>query len=335
MRHSFVIGRRGAAAGAAALVSLGLRPARAQALDTISYLTNWRAEGEHGGFYQAIASGIYQKHGINCDLRMGGPQQNPAQLLLAGRVDAIMSNGVQALNYARDNLPFLAVASIMQKDPQGLMVHADSGIDSFEAMKGLPVLVGAGGRVSYWPWLVATFGFTDEQLRPYTFNTGPFLANPKAIQQAFVTAEPFAAEKAGVKTRTLLFADRGFENYQTTIDTSAKFVAEKAELLQRFVDASIEGWALYMKGDDRAAADALIKKDNPDMEQADIDFAWTAMKQRGIIQSGDALTLGIGAMTDARWQHFAASMIKAGVFPAGLDVSKAYSLKFVDHKVGL
>ena len=334
MRESFVIGRRGTLAGAA-LVSLGVRPARAQALDTVSFLTNWRAEAEHGGFYQAVASGIYKKHGISCDLRMGGPQQNPAQLLVAGRVDCIMSAGIQALNYARDSLPFLSVASIMQKDPQGLMVHTSSGIDSFEAMKGKPILVGAGGRVTYWPWLQATFGFKDEQLRPYTFNIGPFLADRNAIQQAFVTAEPYAAMKAGAHPRVLLFAEHGFANYQTTVDTSTKFATDKADVLQRFLDATMEGWALYMKGDDRPAADALIKKDNADMEQADIDYAWKAMNERGIIQSGDALTMGIGAMTDERWHALGDSMVKAGVFPAGLDVTKAYTLKFTNRKIGV
>ena len=333
MRESFVIGRRGAMAGSG-LVSLGLRPARAQALDSISFQTDWRAEAEHGGFYQAIASGIYKKHGISCDLRMGGPQQNPAQLLLAGRVDTIVSAGIQALNYARDNLPFLSVASIFQKDPQGLMVHSETGIDSFEAMKGKPIMVGVGGRVTYWPWLRATFGFTDEQLRPYTFNMAPFLADRNAVQQAFVTAEPFAVMKAGAHPRVLLFAEHGFLNYQTTLDTSAKFAADKAEVLQRFLDATMEGWAFYLKGDERPAADALIRKDNADMEQADVDYAWNALKERGLIQSGDAQTLGIGAMTDERWHALGESMVKAGVFPAGLDIGKAYTLKFTNRKVG-
>ena len=316
-------------------MGLGLRPARGQAPDTISFLTNWRAEAEHGGFYQAIASGLYRKHGIACDLRMGGPQQNPAQLLVAGRVDAIMSAGIQALNYARDGLPFLSVASVMQRDPQGLMVHAESGVDSLQAMKGRPILVGAGGRVTYWPWLRSAFGFTDEQLRPYTFNMAPFLADRNAIQQCFVTAEPFAVKKAGMEPRVLLFADNGFPNYQTTIDTSAKFAAEKGDVLQRFLDATMEGWALYMKGDERAAADALIRRDNADMEQADIDYAWGAMKDNGIIVSGDALTLGLGAMTDERWHRPGRQHGAGRVMPAGFDVSKAYTLRFTNRKVGI
>lgn len=336
MHTTYRITRRAAAGGLAGLLLVGGpgRP-RAQALDRVSFLTNWRAQAEHGGFYQAVASGIYRRHGIECDLRMGGPQQSPAQLLVAGRVDAIMGNSLQALNYARDGLPFMTVASIFQKDPQGFMVHQGAGNDSFEALRGKPILVAAGGRVGFWPWLRARFGYTDEQIRPYTFNIAPFLGDKRAIQQAFISSEPFAARQANADTGFLLFADRGYDNYQTTIDVSARFATERKEVLQRFVDATIEGWSLYMGGAERAGAHALIKRDNPEMTDERIAYADQVMAERGIVLSGDAEALGIGAMTDARWEGFAAAMVAAGVFPAGLEAKRAYSLAFVNRKVGM
>lgn len=333
MRTTYRITRRGL--GGLALAAVATGRLRAQTLDRVSYLTNWRAQAEHGGFYQAVASGIYRKHGIECDLRMGGPQQPPAQLLVAGRVDAIMSNSLQALNYARDSLPFMAVASIFQKDPQGFMVHKGAGNDAFEALRSRPILIAAGARVGFWPWLRAKYGYTDEQIRPYTFNLGPFLSDKKAIQQAFVTSEPFAARQAGADTGFLLFADQGFENYQTTIDVASKFANDRPEVLQRFIDASIEGWALYMKGTERPLAHALIKKDNPDMDDPRLAFADEQLAAQGIVQSGDAAVLGIGAMTEARWTRFAATMVETGVFPKDLDAKRAYSLKFVNRKIGL
>ncbi len=338
MRTRYRIERRALLTGGIGLALAAVPGARvplAQSLDRVSFQTNWRAQAEHGGYYQAVAAGIYRRHGIDCEIRMGGPQQNPSQLLLAGRVDFIMSNGFQALNYARENLPFLTIAAIMQKDPQVLMTHAGNGINSFEDMKGRPILIGASGRVTYWPFLKARFGFTDEQIRPYTFNVGPFMADRMAIQQGFISSEPFAAQQAGATPRVFLIADAGYQNYQTTIDVSRRMMTEKRDLVQRFVNATIEGWAAYMKGEDIAAANAAIKRDNPEMDDAKIAYAIRVMNEAGIVQSGDALELGIGAMTAARWQSFYEGMRDVGLYPAGLDHTRAYSLDFVNKRVGL
>ena len=329
--------RRGALGliGGSALVAVPGARVSAQTLDKVSYQTNWRAQAEHGGFYLAAANGIYKKYGIDAEIRPGGPQQNPSQLLLGGRVDMIMSNSFEAIRYAQENIPFLCIASIFQKDPQVIISHPGVGNDSLAALKGKPILVGAAGRTSYWPFLKAKFGYTDKQIRPYTFNMAPFLADKTISQQGFLSSEPFAIQKQGGVTPVVhLIADAGFENYNTTINISQKMVSEKKDLVQRFVTASLEGWAAYMKGQDVAAANAQILKDNPDMDQEKIDYALKVMKENGIVVSGDAKTLGIGAMTDARWASFYKTMTEAGVFPAGIDLKKAYSLDFINKGVG-
>ncbi len=329
--------RRGALGliGGSSLVAVPGARVSAQTLDKVSYQTNWRAQAEHGGFYLAATNGIYKKYGIDAEIRPGGPQQNPSQLLLGGRVDMIMSNSFEAIRYAQENIPFLCIASIFQKDPQVLISHPGVGNDSLAALKGKPILVGAAGRNSYWPFLKAKFGYTDEQIRPYTFNMAPFLADKTLSQQGFLSSEPFAIQKQGGVTPVVhLIADAGFENYNTTINISKKMVDEKKDLVQRFVTASLEGWAAYMKGQDVAAANAQILKDNPDMDQEKIDYAVKVMNEKGIVLSGDALTLGIGAMTDARWSSFYRTMTDAGVFPAGSDLKKAYSLEFINKGVG-
>ena len=320
---------------AVSLVSVPGARVNAQALDKVSYQTNWRAEAEHGGFYLAVANGIYKKYGIDCELRMGGPQQNPSQLLLGGRVDMIMASAFEGLNYVKENLPFLCIAAIFQKDPQVLISHPNVGNDTLADLKGKPILIGAAGRTSYWPFLRAKFGYTDDQIRPYTFNMAPFLADKNISQQGFLSAEPYAIMQAGVNPVVHLLADAGFENYQTTINISRKMMDEKKDLVQRFVNASLEGWAEYMKGGPaNEAANAIIKKDNPEMSDDKIAYAIKVMNEKGIVRSGDALKLGIGAMTDQRWKSFYQTMADAGVFPKGLDVSKAYSLAFVNKGVG-
>lgn len=339
MMMKYRISRRAAlgligGSAASALVPVPGARVNAQTLDKVSYQTNWRAQAEHGGFYLAATNGIYKKYGIDAEIRPGGPQQNPSQLLLGGRVDMIMSNSFEAIRYVQENAPFLCIGSIFQKDPQVLISHPGVGNDSLGALKGKPILVGAAGRNSYWPFLKAKFGYTDDQIRPYTFNMAPFLADKTISQQGFLSSEPFAIEKAGVKPVVHLIADAGFENYNTTINISRKMAEEKKDLVQRFVTATLEGWAAYMKGQDVAAANAQILKDNPDMDQEKIDYAVKVMNERGIVLSGDALTLGIGAMTDARWANFYKTMTDAGVFPAGIDIKKAYSLDFVNKGVG-
>jgi len=321
--------------GGSALVTVPGARVNAQTLDKVSYQTNWRAQAEHGGFYLAVANGIYKKYGIDADIRMGGPQQNPSQLLLGGRVDMIMSNSFEAINYVKEGLPFLCIASLFQKDPQVLISHPGVGHDKLADLKGAPILVGAGGRTSYWPFLKAKFGFTDEQIRPYTFNMAPFLADKQMSQQGFLSSEPFAIMKAGVNPVVHLIADSGYDSYNTTINLSKKMATEKKDLVQRFVDASLEGWAEYMKGGPGAeAANAAIRRDNPDMDDEKIAYAVKVMNEKGIVRSGDADKLGIGAMTDARWKSFYDTMAFAGAFTTGIDVTKAYSLEFVNKGIG-
>jgi len=338
MRTRYRIERRALLSGGAALglaAVPGARVAVAQTLDRVVFQSDWRAQAEHGGFYQAIAAGIYRRHGIECEIRQGGPQQNPAQLLVAGRVDAIMGNGFQALNFVRENIPFLCIGAIFQKDPQILMTHEGNGINSFEDMRGKPILVGASGRVTYWPFLRARFGFTDDQIRPYTFNIQPFLADRMAIQQGFLSSEPFSAMQAGARPRVFLIADVGYENYNNTVLVGRRTIEQRGDVLQRFMNATIEGWVEYMAGRDTAGANALIARDNPEMNAERIAYAVRVMNEMGIVASGDAATLGIGAMTDARWESFYNSGRDAGLYPADMDFKLAYDLRFVNKRVGL
>ena len=326
-----------AALGLAAplLLPLGRRP-RAQTLDKVSFHTDWQAEAEHGGFYQAVAAGIYRSHGIECELRQGGPSLNISQLLLAGRVDMIVSNCFEAFTYLREQAPFFTVAAIFQKDPQVLIAHPGSGFDSFDKLKGRPLLIANGGRVTYWPYLRKKFGLSDGQLRPYNFNMAPFLADPRSVQQGFLSSEPYSiAQATGKAPEVMLIADAGFSAYQTTIAVSRKMATEKKDLVQRFIDASLEGWAQYLKGGPATdAANALIKKDNPEQTDDRIAYAVKVLNECGIVLSGDALTQGIGAMSAARWKDFYDQMADVEVIPRGLDPREAYTLDFVNKGIG-
>lgn len=308
---------------------------RAAAADKVNFGTDWKAEAEHGGYYQALATGIYQRYGLDVNLRPGGPQVNHAQLLAAGVLDFnIASNSFIPLNFVKENIPMVAVAAIFQKDPSVLIAHPGEGNDNLAALKGKPIMIGSDTRITSWLFLKQKFGYTDDQIRPYTFNSAPFLADKKAVQQGYLTSEPYTIEQAGVKPVVMLLADAGYQAYGGLIETSRKLATEKPELVQKFVNASIEGWYSFLYGDP-APADALIKRDNPEMTDALLAYGRDKMKQYGIVDSGDAKQDGIGAMTEARWKAFFEGMAKAGLYPADMDFRKAFTLQFVNHKTGM
>lgn len=320
------------AAAVAALV-LGARPAAAD--DKVIFGTDWKAEAEHGGYYQALATGIYKKHGLDVTLEPGGPQVNHAQLLAAGRLTFDETpDSFGPLNFANEKIPMVAVAALFQKDPKVLIAHPGVGNDSLAALKGKPIMIGTDTRVGVWNFLRAKFGYTDSQIRPYTFNVAPFLVDKNAVQQGYVTSEPFLVEQHGVKPVVMLLADYGYSSYASLIETSQKLVHDNPGLVQRFVDASIEGWYSYIYGDP-APANALIKKDNPEMTDALIAYGREQLKARGIVDSGDSKTMGIGAMTEARWKDFFEVMSSQGVYPKSLDWHKAYTPQFVNKKHGM
>jgi len=323
--------------GAFLTAGLSVIATSALAVDKVSFGTNWLAEAEHGGYYQALVDGTYAKYGLDVTIVQGGPQANNELLLAAGRLDFYMGgNLLLAFDAVDHGLPIVVVAAHFQKDPQVMMSHPGAGLDTWtDLRRANPAFIGKEGLASFYRWMKSEFGFKEENVRPYTFNPGPFIADKDSMQQGYVTSEPFAVEKqGGFKPNVFLLADQGYSTYATTIETRADLVEQHPDIVQRFVDASTIGWYHYLYGDNKAAND-LIKKENSDMTDEQIAFSIGKMKEYGLVDSGDALKLGVGAMTDERVRKFYDQMVKAGVVKAGLDYKKAYTLQFVDKGVGL
>ncbi len=324
---------------ALAVAGMLCAPVTAQAqrpLDKVSFGTNWVAEGEHGGHYQALVDGTYRRYGLDVTIVPGGPNVNNRLLLPVGKLDFFMSaNTLQSFDAVEQNIPTLAVAAMFQKEPQVLMAHPGEGIDKFEDLKKLTLFISREGLASYFQWLKADFGFSEARVKPYTSNAQPFLADKRSAMQGYVTSEPYAIEKqAGFRPKVFLIADQGFNSYSTLIETRRELVEKRADLVQRFVDASIIGWVNYLYGDNKAA-NALIKKQNPEMTDELLAYSLAKMKEYGIVDSGDTATLGIGAMTDTRMRSFFDKMVRAGVVKPSLALDRAYTLQFVNKKVGL
>jgi NitT/TauT family transport system substrate-binding protein len=320
----------------AGLTALASMPAGAQPLDKVSFGTNWVAEAEHGGFYQALADGTYRKYGLDVTIVQGGPNVNNRILLPVGKIDFFLSaNTLQSFDAVEQKIPTVAVAAIFQKDPQVLIAHPDQGIEKFEDLKSLTLFVSKEGMATYFQWLKADYGFSDRQVKPYTFNPQPFLADKRSAMQGYVTSEPYAIEQVGrFKPKVFLLADYGFNTYSTLIETRRDLVEKKPDLVQRFIDASVIGWYNYLYGDNKPA-NALIRKHNPEMTDGLIAYSIAKMKEHGIVDSGDASTLGIGAMADARMKDFFDKMARVGVVKPTIDYRRSYTLQFVNKKVGL
>ena len=317
---------------------LGLLLPTAQAQQAVTFATNWKAQAAHGGFYQAVADGTYKKYGLEVTIRQGGPQVNNRPLLPARRIDFLMTgNLLHSFDNVKNGIPVVVVAAMFQKDPQALMAHPGQGYENFAALKNAPTaLIAKDGQFTWWQWLKVVHGFKDEALKPYNYNLGPFLAQPKAIQQGYSVAEPIYIQEQGkFKPVVHLLADHGFSTYSTLIEARTETVKNNPDLVQRFVDASVIGWVNFMYGD-RSAANALMMKDNPEISLAEIEASVVLMKQQGIVDSGEAQTMGIGAMNAARIEDFFNQMVKAGLYQAkDVDLSKVATTQFVNKQLGI
>lgn len=309
----------------ATALALIANAALAQTPAKIVFSTDWLAEAEHGGFYQAVAEGIYRKYGLDVDVRMGGPQVNGLQLLAAGRLDVAMADALQVTSAIDQNVPIVAIAATFQKNPTVIIAHP--GVKRLEDLKGKPIAIGAASNTTFWPWLREKYGFTDDQKRPYGFSVQPFLADPQLSQQGFVTSEPFSIEKAGVRPIVFLLADYGYPPYSEVLAVTRDTLAKRREALERFVRASAEGWKSYLANP--APGNALIKKANPQMSDALIAYGVAKMREYEIVAGGDARRLGLLTMTDARWKATSDFLGSARLAKPGVDYARAYTLDIV------
>ena len=308
---------------AAVIALVCAAPAFAQDLAKMVFLTNWYAQAEHGGFYQAVAEGTYRKQGLEVEVKMGGPQVNVVQLLVGGQADLVMGYDLQTIKLIEQGLPVVTVGATFQKDPAALIAHPD--VKALPDLKTRTLLIGQASETTFWPWLKARYGFTDDQKRPYAFSVQQFLVDRNVAQQGYATSEPYSIEKGGVKPVVFLLADAGYPPYAQTIVTTRKVLQEKPELVRKFLQATAEGWRSYLKNP--APGNALIKKANPQMEDELLAYGVRKMIEFGLVTGGDAQKQGILAMTDARWKQTFEFMAGAGLVKPDVDYRKAYTLE--------
>jgi len=299
--------------------------ARAQKAERVVFATDWLAEAEHGGFYQALAEGTYRKYGLDVTIRMGGPQVNGLQLLAAGQIDVAMADALQVLSAVEQRVPVVAIAATFQKNPTVIIAHP--GVTRIEELRGKPIAVSAASNTTFWPWLKQRYGFSDDQKRPYAFSVQPFLVDPNLSQQGFATSEPFSIEKAGVKPVVFLLAELGYPPYSEVLAVTRDTLAKRADVLQRFVRASAEGWKSYLA--DPAPGNALIKRENPQMSDELLAYGHRKIVEHAIVAGADTAGSGLLTMTDMRWRQTVDFLRGAGLAKPNVDYASAFTLSIV------
>ncbi|MFN2361436.1 MAG: ABC transporter substrate-binding protein [Marinobacter sp.] len=309
---------------------LALSPVSAEELDKVVFGTNWYAQAEHGGFYQALATGLYEDYGLDVEIKMGGPQVNGTQLLVSGRYDLLMGYPIGNINSVEKGLPVKTVAASMQGDPQALIAHPH--VESLEQVKeeGLPVYIASFAHSTFWPWLKSEYGFEDDVVHAYTFSVAPFLNDKDIVQQGYLSSEPFAIRKGGVEPNVFLLSDYGYPPYATTIETTTDMIEGRPEVVKRFVQASMEGWKSYL--DNPKPGNELIREQNPEMTPEQIAYGIEKMKEYELVTGGDAQTMGIGIMTEERWQKIKDFMVETDLASEDLDLSDVFTLEFLPEE---
>ena len=322
------LSRRRVLAGLSGGIAIGgalLRPRRARAATKVRVLANWFAEPEHGGLYHAAATGLYEKAGLDVELRQGGPALNVMQLLAGGEADIVMSYDIQIMAASEKGIPVQAIFTCFQFDLIGLLTRPD--VNSLAELKGRKIYFASSGYSTYWPWLKQKYGYTDDMAGPKASNLQTFITDPTSAVAGYITSEPYVAEQHNLATKFFLFADEGYPTYANTMATTSAFIKDNPEAVAAFTRATLEGWKAYMA--DPSAGNALIKKTNPNMDDGQINFGLKKIREVKAVESGDAATMGIGIITPERWKKTRDFLVSANLLKDTTDTTQCMTTQFV------
>ena len=296
----------------------------------IIFATDWKAQAEQGGFYQALASGKYLEKGLDVKIIQGNANTNIPRLLASNSIDFGMgSNSFIPLNMVVNNIPGKAVMAIFQKDPQIIMTHSNNVIESIEDIKDFPIMIADASIGGFWLWLKSKYNFKDSQIRKKTISLAPFLNDISSIQQGYLTSEPYLYEQiTGNQPKVFLMADYGYPSYGAMVLTSNNMILKNPEIVQKFVNASIEGWVDYIYGDP-SLGNKLIMSENGEMTEAVLSQAIKKIRQYNMISNEISLGKNIGLMSDGQWNEFFNIMSDNGVYNKDLNWTDAYTLDFI------
>ncbi|WP_025683995.1 ABC transporter substrate-binding protein [Paenibacillus maysiensis] len=294
-------------------------------LTAVTQVTNWFAQAEHGGLYAAKEQGYYKEAGLDMTIQGGGPQVSPTQIVASGKAQFGLTTADQLLVAREQGIPLVAIATIFQKSPQGLMVHANQNISSLADLNNRTVYVGAGSV--FWDYVKSKYQLDNVKEMAYTGSLAPFIPDETAAIQGYVTSEPYEMKKQNVDVKFLLLADAGYNPYSNVLFTTEQYIQDHPDLVRAYVEASMKGWNYYKTNYD--SVNDVILKENPDFTKEKLNYAAEALIP--FVYEGDAAEHGVGYMKEERWAELGQQLMKIGALKKEPDVSKAFTDKFLLH----
>lgn len=297
-------------------------------LQRVTFQTDWYAQAEHGGHYQALAQGYYQAEGIEVEIRVGGPGTNPIQLIAAGQVDLAMGRSDDVMVFHEQGVPLLIVGALMQKDPQGLLLHDENPVRDFKDLDGRSVMALPGAN---WVNFLKARYKIDFGIVPLNYGLASFMADKNFIQQCFVTNEPYYVRKNGANPRTMLLASSGYSPYRV-IYTTKEFARKNPEAVRAFLRASFKGWEEFINGDSTPGK-ALIAQRNEKMTDDFMNFGIQEMRRlrllHGDIDAGERL----GLITYKRLREQIDLFLELGMLKRTQEVSDIASFDYLPDEL--
>jgi len=276
---------------------------------------DWFAEAEHGGFFAARA-----EPGLQLELLPGRPDAPVIPQVAAGRCEFGISDAATILAARAQQVPVVAVFAALQTSPRCILVRAD-GPQRLADLRDMTLAMNV--REPYSQFLQREVGLEGVAVVPYSGNIAPFLADPRAAQQAYVFSEPLVAARHGVETRCLMLAELGFNPYAGVVIAHERTVAERPELLHRLVGALSRGWERYLQ--DPEPANAEIHAANPEMDRETLRRGAAALAPLVAVPGGRP-----GMMTLARWQALHSQLAALGIHADdALDPARAFTTEFL------
>ncbi len=277
--------------------------------------TDWFAQPEHGGYYQAWAGGGYDAAGLEVEIIQGGPNALPLQSVARGRATFGFSRADDVIAAIDRGMPLVIVAATLQRDPQALMFHADDPAETWEDLDGRRVMAMPG---SIWIDYLEHHFEVNLEIVSLDYGLGRFLADPELIQQCFISNQPFYARGEGVEVKTWLIAETGYDPYHALF-AHRDFVRENPETVTRFLRASEQGWREYLEGDP-SPADEIILRRNAAMSPEFIDYARQTMRRLNLVTGNPEDGESIGRLDRDRTENLLREMRAMGVIGDGLTV---------------